>query len=204
MALDGYVLSDAEKDHLLQVIRHFTSIYFADVPGFCIMGDHFHLVVRMHPDEGYSDAEIQRRYVLYYQDDDTKEPPLPGQMAMLRYKWQQLSEMMKEIKQSFARYYNKRHNRRGFFWGERFKSVLVEDGETLINCLAYVDLNPIRAGLVARPDDCRWSSARSDYCLPRYAPQRHLPKLPLTSQYSTATRGTASGVCGIRFIGQAL
>ncbi|MBD1401613.1 transposase [Pelovirga terrestris] len=157
-ALDGFVLGDAEKDHLLQVIRHFTSIYFADVLGFCIMGNHFHLVVRMHPDEGYSDTEIQRRYALYYQDDETKDSPLPGQIAMLRYKWQQLSEMMKEIKQSFSRYYNKRHNRRGFFWGERFKSVLVEDGDTLINCLAYVDLNPIRAGLVARPDDYRWSS----------------------------------------------
>ena len=157
-ALDGFVLGDAEKDHLLQVIRHFTSIYFADVLGFCIMGNHFHLVVRMQPDEGYSDIEIQRRYALYYQDDDTKDSPLPGQVTMLRYKWQQLSEMMKEIKQSFSRYYNKRHNRRGFFWGERFKSVLVEDGETLINCLAYVDLNPIRAGLVSRPDDYRWSS----------------------------------------------
>ncbi|MBD1401614.1 hypothetical protein [Pelovirga terrestris] len=36
-ALDGFVLGDAEKDHLLQVIRHFTSIYFTDVLGFCII-----------------------------------------------------------------------------------------------------------------------------------------------------------------------
>ena len=38
------------------------------------------------------------------------------------------------------------------------KSVFVEDGDTLINCLAYVDLNPIRAGLVQHPEDFRWSS----------------------------------------------
>ena len=46
----------------------------------------------------------------------------------------------------------------GDFWGDRFKSVIVENGETLINCLAYIDLNPIRAGLVERPEDYRWNS----------------------------------------------
>jgi len=58
----------------------------------------------------------------------------------------------------FSRFYNRRHNRRGFFWGDRFKSVIVEKGETLINCLAYIDLNPVRAGLVKRPEDYRWRS----------------------------------------------
>jgi hypothetical protein len=65
---------------------------------------------------------------------------------------------MKEIKQSFSWYYNKRHNRRGTLWGERFKSVIVENGETLVNCLAYIDLNPLRAGMVERPEDYRWNS----------------------------------------------
>lgn len=122
------------------------------------MGNHFHLVVRMHPGEGYSDTEIRRRYSSYYRDDDRRDEPLPGQITMFRHKWEQLSEFMKEIKQTFSRYYNKSHKRRGFFWSDRFKSVLVEDGETLINCLAYVDLNPIRAGLVECPDDYRWNS----------------------------------------------
>ncbi|CAB1066082.1 hypothetical protein D1BOALGB6SA_10881 [Olavius sp. associated proteobacterium Delta 1] len=46
----------------------------------------------------------------------------------------------------------------GYFWGDRFKSVIVENGETLINCLAYIDLNPLRAGLVERPEQYRWNS----------------------------------------------
>jgi hypothetical protein len=53
---------------------------------------------------------------------------------------------------------NRRHRRRGYFWGDRFKSVIVENGETLINCLAYIDLNPLRAGLVERPEQYRWNS----------------------------------------------
>jgi predicted nuclease of restriction endonuclease-like (RecB) superfamily len=49
-------------------------------------------------------------------------------------------------------------NRRGYFWGDRFKSVIMENGATLINCLAYIDLNPLRAGLAERPEQYRWNS----------------------------------------------
>jgi hypothetical protein len=69
-----------------------------------------------------------------------------------------LSEFVREIKVGFARYYNRKHNRRGYLWGDRFKSVIVDKGETLINCLAYIDLNPLRAGIVSRPEDYRWNS----------------------------------------------
>ena len=65
---------------------------------------------------------------------------------------------MREIKVGFARFYNRRHNRRGYFWGDRFKSVIVDKGETLVNCLAYIDLNPLRAGLGDRSENYRWNS----------------------------------------------
>jgi hypothetical protein len=81
-----------------------------------------------------------------------------GLIPSLREKLSSLSEFIREIKVGFARYYNKRHHRRGYFWGDRFKSVIVEKGETLINCLAYIDLNPLRAGLVERPEEYRWNS----------------------------------------------
>ncbi|OEU64073.1 MAG: hypothetical protein BBJ57_09945 [Desulfobacterales bacterium PC51MH44] len=157
-ALDGFVLGDVEKDYLLQLIKHLSSIYFTEILGFCLMGNHFHIVARMHPGDEYSDDDIRKRFALYYQNDRIKRVLMPNQIPALREKWEKLSEFMKEIKQGFSRYYNKRHNRRGFFWSDRFKSVLVEDGETLINCLAYVDLNPVRAGIVERPDDYRWNS----------------------------------------------
>ena len=84
---------------------------------------------------------------------------LPNRLIpSLRAKLSSLSEFVREIKVGFARYYNKRHNRRGYFWGDRFKSVIVDKGETLINCLAYIDLNPLRAGIVSRPEDYRWDS----------------------------------------------
>jgi REP element-mobilizing transposase RayT len=157
-ALEGFVLGSVEKDYLLQLIKHFSSVYFAEILGFAIMGNHFHIVVRMHIGEEYSDDEICKRFGLYYQNDKKKRAPMPNQLPALREKWGKLSEFMKEIKQAFSRFYNKRHKRRGFFWSDRFKSVLVENGEALVNCLAYVDLNPVRAGIVVRPDEYRWNS----------------------------------------------
>ena len=119
------------------------------------MGNHFHLLVKMLPESDFSDREIRKRFQRIYEEDrDLPNDRLP----VFRKKLASLSELIRDIKVTFARYYNRRHHRRGYFWGERFKSVLVENGNTLINCLAYINLNPVRAGIVARPEDYRWNS----------------------------------------------
>ena len=64
---------------------------------------------------------------------------------------------MKELKQRFSKWFNKERNRFGTLWAERFKSVLVEDQPGVVQAVAaYVDLNPVRAGLVKDPKDYRW------------------------------------------------
>ena len=158
-ALDGFVLGDVEKEYLIELIKKLSKVYFAEVLGFCIMGNHFHLLVRMNQEEEYSDEEIKERFRLYYGEKNPEEEGMDiVKILQLRKKWSNLSEYMKEIKQGFSRFYNRRHKRKGFFWSDRFKSVIVDNGETLINCLAYIDLNPIRAGLVSKPEEYRWSS----------------------------------------------
>jgi putative transposase len=154
-ALDGFPLGDVEKDFMLDLIRRYSKLYLVEILGFCLMDNHFHILVRTFPEYKYTDEEIKNRYEKFYGDDRVFAA---GQIPSLREKLSSLSEFVREIKVGFTRYYNKRHNRRGYFWGDRFKSVIVEKGETLINCLAYIDLNPIRAGLVERPEDYRWNS----------------------------------------------
>ena len=154
-ALDGFPIKDAEKDFMLDLIKRFSSLYFTEILGFCLMGNHFHLLVKMIPDNQFTDKEIQKRFETFYGDSREFSE---GQIPYLREKLSSLSEFMREIKVGFARYYNRRYNRRGYFWGDRFKSVIVDQGETLVNCLAYIDLNPLRAGLVDRPEDYRWNS----------------------------------------------
>ncbi len=154
-ALDGFPLGDIEKDFMVDLIRRYSVLYFVEILGFCIMGNHFHILVRMFLEHKFTDEDIKKRYLAFYGDDKT----FPyGWIPSLREKLSSLSEFIREIKVVFTRYYNKGHNRRGYFWGDRFKSVIVENGETLINCLAYIDLNPLRAGIVERPEDYRWNS----------------------------------------------
>ena len=154
-ALDGFPLGDIEKDFMLDLIRRYAALYLVEILGFCLMGNHFHILVRMFPEDKFTDEDIQKRYVDFYGDERIFSE---GLVPSLREKLSSLSEFMREIKVGFARFYNRRHNRRGYFWGDRFKSVIVENGETLINCLAYIDLNPLRAGLVERPEQYRWNS----------------------------------------------
>ena len=154
-ALNGFPFSDVDNDELLRIIKHFSSVYFTEIIGFCLLGNHFHALLKMFPGDRFSDDEVKKRYVKCYGNSDEFSPE---DIPFFREKWSSLSQLMKDIKVTFSRYYNKMYNRRGTLWGERFKSLIVEDGETLINCLAYIDLNPIRAGIVEHPEDYRWSS----------------------------------------------
>jgi hypothetical protein len=171
-ALDGFPLGDVEKDFMLDLIRRYSSLYLVEILGFCLMGNHFHILVKMFPEYKFTDEDIKKRYEAFYGDERLFAA---GWIPSLREKLSNLSEFVREIKVGFTRYYNKRHHRRGYFWGDRFKSVIVEKGETPVksaalvfseelngvnfdNCLAYIDLNPIRAGLVERPENYRWNS----------------------------------------------
>jgi len=69
-----------------------------------------------------------------------------------------LSEFMKAVQMRFSRWYNLRNNRRGTLWERRYTSVIVEEEERALRTMAaYIDLNPVRAGMVADPADYRWS-----------------------------------------------
>jgi hypothetical protein len=69
-----------------------------------------------------------------------------------------LSEFMKTVLQRFTRWFNRTHNRTGTLWEERYKSVIVESGIAARTMAAYIDLNPVRAGMVSDPAEYRWSS----------------------------------------------
>ncbi len=155
-ALDGFPLHDFEKDHLVNLIKRMGSLFFTEMYGYCIMGNHFHLLVKMIPEHHFTDEEVNDRLIRFY--GEKRAPMGEGQLPIMRQKLESLSEFVREIKVNFTRFYNKRHGRKGYFWGDRFKSVIVEKGETLINCQAYIDLNPIRAGIVEKPEDYRWCS----------------------------------------------
>ncbi len=65
---------------------------------------------------------------------------------------------MRNIQSAYARWYNRSYGRRGRFWADRFKSVYLGDARAVVDCMLYVELNPVRAGLVERPEKWRGSS----------------------------------------------
>ena len=69
-----------------------------------------------------------------------------------------MSLMMQSVGRSYVRYFNKRHNRSGTLWEGRYKSSLIDSEAYLLTCMAYIDLNPVRAGLSESAEDFSWSS----------------------------------------------
>jgi putative transposase len=69
-----------------------------------------------------------------------------------------LPKMMQAVGRSYVRYFNDRHQRSGTLWEGRYKSTLIESDRYLLACMAYIDLNPVRAGMVANAADYSWSS----------------------------------------------
>jgi len=69
-----------------------------------------------------------------------------------------LPQMMQAVGRSYVRYFNDRQSRSGTLWEGRYKSTLIQTDRYLLACMVYIDLNPVRAGLVAQAGDYAWSS----------------------------------------------
>jgi len=101
-ALEGFPLDDVEKDFMLEVIKRYAALYFVEILGFCLMGNHFHLVVRTFPGSEFTDEDIKRRYKAFYGEDKSLAE---GQIPFLRMKLSSLSEFVREIKVKGDRYF---------------------------------------------------------------------------------------------------
>jgi len=93
------------------------------------------------------------------ESDRATSPALPCNAVLERYEYRRgsLSEFMKSLKQRFTQWYNRTKGRKGTLWESRYKSVLVEGAESaLMTMAAYIDLNPVRAGVADTPEEYRW------------------------------------------------
>lgn len=75
---------------------------------------------------------------------------------------QAVAKMMQSLGRNYVRYYNHTYKRSGTLWEGRYKSCLVESGEYLFYCYRYIEMNPVRAGMVNFPGEYPWSSYRAN------------------------------------------
>lgn len=147
------------RRELTRLIEHYTAIYFCDVAAFCVLGNHYHMVVRFEKKRKLTEAERWKRALRMYPRSERRLS------AWTQERWTRfeqrlfdMSEYMRNIQSAFGRWYNRTYDRKGRFWGDRFKSTLLAGGEAVLDCMLYVDLNPVRAGLCERPEDYEGSS----------------------------------------------
>ena len=93
--LDGFPLGDVEKDFMLDLVRRYATLYLVEILGFCLVGNHFHILVRIFPEHKFTDKDILKRYVDFYGDERISAE---GLVPSLREKLSSLSEFMREIR----------------------------------------------------------------------------------------------------------
>ncbi len=169
-----FVFENAEREHFRMFMRMQENFSGCRVLAYCIMSNHFHLLLEVPPMPvgGITDAELLKRLSatnseafvavvakeLVEARSQGRNEWVAGIHARFTYRMHNLSEFMKTLLQRFTRWFNRAHQRSGTLWEERYKSVIVESGTAARTMAAYIDLNPVRAGMVEDPAEYRWSS----------------------------------------------
>ena len=167
-------------------IRILSSLFSIDICAYAVMSNHLHIVVKLRPDEidSWSDKEIVNRWLclfkgpLLIQKWQTGENLSEAQLdcvndiiKVYRKRLGSLSWFMKCLNEPIARQANQEDNCTGHFWESRFKSQALLTEEALLSCMAYVDLNPVRAEMAPTPEESDHTSIK----------ERLKPKFDITS-----------------------
>jgi len=176
------IFGEAERRRFLWLAKALAAFGGIELISWCLMGNHFHLLVRVDPEgsKHLSDEEVLVRVARIYPTqrvDRLREQVAAcgqedGRAALLdpyRARMGSLAAYVGLLKQMFTQWYNARKGREGTLWQSRYHSVLldvVQDEDLLAEhglgpvarvVAAYIDLNPVRAKLAGKPEDCLWS-----------------------------------------------
>ena len=169
-----FVFGDVEREQFRMMMRMQENFSGCRVLSYCIMSNHFHILLEVPPmpEGGISDVELLKRigatateaFVAVVAKElavaraEGREEWVAEIHARFTYRMHDLSEFMKTLLHRFSCWFNRTHERSGTLWEERYKSVIVESGIAARTIAAYIDLNPVRAGMVKDPAEYRWSS----------------------------------------------
>jgi len=170
-----FIFETEEKRFFHYLMRKLEKFMGVRILTYCIMSNHFHILLEVTDSKDIDDKEILKRIHAFYPEKKAIEiqeeydqcqiaekvlkDSKPIQLWRTRYlnRMGNLSNFAKELKERFSVWYNEKENRRGPLWMERFKSVLIEDSDLALSTIsAYIDLNPVRAGIVKDPYEYRY------------------------------------------------
>ena len=153
------------KQWLEARILELGGVFAVAVHAYAVMSNHLHVVIHVDPkaSEGWSNDEVARRWLSLCTVSDEDAPALesriaqlsaqPERLAVLRQRLGSLSWFMRFLKEPIARRANHEDGCTGRFWEGRFKTQALLDDPAVLACMAYVDLNPLRAGLAETAEE---------------------------------------------------
>jgi REP element-mobilizing transposase RayT len=164
------------RDWIEQRLRALASVFCIDVCAYAVMSNHYHLVLKLIPAEAgrWTDHEVLARWrhlfrgpllVQRYLDGEPLGSAELGTVRdiadVYRARLQSLSWFMKCLNEPIARRANAEDACTGHFWEARFHSEALLDDASLLTAMAYVDLNPIRAGIALTPESSDYTSIKA-------------------------------------------
>ena len=174
----GEGVAGSRKAWLEERLRFLAEIFAVSVGGFSMLDNHMHLLLRLDPEvaNGWTDEEVIIRWFKLYPPRGSNRKPLPPPklqklieellqdpewLAETRKRLGSLSWFHKCLKEPFSRMVNEAENCRGTFFEGRFKSIAILDEESLLSVNAYIDLNPVAAGMVPTPEQSKFTSVKA-------------------------------------------
>ncbi len=165
------------KTDMVNILKRTAAFSGVKLEAYCMMNNHFHVVCSVvKPEEPVSEDEVVRRIATLKGKrladdfaDHLSELKHCGSTDMVeaalntwRRRMHDISEFTKTFKELVNIRYKSEIKHCGSIWSGRFTSTLVEGGKYLATCIRYVELNPVRAGIVRRSRDYEWSSRSGD------------------------------------------
>ena len=174
-------------------ISQLADVYALDVCAYAVMSNHYHIVLHINADKAnsWTDDEVIERWHRLYTGNFLTQAYVAGKdlyeeqlkvVAELAAEWRErlmsVSWFMRALNEDIARQANAEDHCTGHFWESRFKSQALLDEEALVTCLAYVDLNPIRAIMADTPETSDFTSVKDRIDTAQDDPDSPKPKQP--------------------------
>ncbi len=142
------------KRKLTDMLKRYASAFCCRVATFNMLGNHYHIILKMEKPRKLARSELRRRALILYSETYIETHfHTPEDWDDFERRLFDLSKLMHVLDGEYVRWYNKTHGRRGRFWASRFNSLILHSLKAVRDCMIYVDLNSVRAKLVQRPEE---------------------------------------------------
>jgi len=214
--------ADRDYEHRREWVRarlaQLVDVFAIDLCAYAILSNHYHVVLRVDRDQSvrWSSREVAARWTTLFGGpaiiwrflegnplDDYEKIRIAELTDTWRERLSDISWFMRALNEHIARTANSEDRCKGRFWEDRFKSQALLDERAVLACMAYVDLNPVRAGIAETPETSDYTSvqqrAQALARPPKGQKETVRPRLAPMANDGSERPPSAKTICGVRF-----